>query len=178
MGAPLAIGAVGLALAGMQMQYQIAGAEAQTEAVKAQNELALHLQADQALDARRDLETSETEAVSDRVRQANSEIAQTRVLAGELGASDSSTAAMLNEIAFIEGVDIGRIRGSADQQREAITSGLEASALEAAQGQIVAQNNEAISTAAAQANFLGAGLQIATTTGVNIYEQNAARNIR
>lgn len=172
--APVAIAQAGLQIAGARASAAEAASNA--EATYEANATNLQLLVNDV--ARREIEVgiAEEQAVSDRVRQANQEVAQTQQLLLTSGTSASSRAQLLNVLAFTEGTDIARLRQTADSERSALDSEVEAAIASANSGNTVAQNQANSQRTSAVLGALGSGLQIAGGFATNLIEQQNAQN--
>lgn len=118
------------------------------------------------------------EQKSDRIRQANTDLAGARMSAMERGASGTTMAQIIRNVAYLEGADVARM----ERNRLSNIAAGETSKRNAKLGMIesvnIASNQASAATTSAWLGFAGSGLQIAG----NYYNQQtqlaAAQNIR
>lgn len=172
--APMAIAQFGLQIAGANASSRAAAADA--EATYDANATNLQLLVNDV--ARREIEVgiAEEQAVSDRVRQANQEVAQTQNLLLSAGTSSSSRAQLLNVLAFTEGTDIARLRQTANSERAALDAEVDAAIVSANNGNTIAENQANSQRTSAVLSTLGSGLQIAGGFANDLLEQQSAQN--
>ncbi|SFZ81660.1 hypothetical protein SAMN02983003_0620 [Devosia enhydra] len=130
--------------------------------------------------ARQQLEVNRiaNEQKSDRIRQANTDLAGARMSGMERGVSGTTMSQMIRNIAYLDGADVARM----ERNRLSNIAAGEASKRSAKNGFIesvnIAANQASAATTSAWLGFAGSGLQIAG----NFYNQNtqlsAAQNNR
>jgi hypothetical protein len=100
------------------------------------------------------------EAVSDRIAQANEEIAMAQVMAGQRGASFSTRESIVRHLAAVEGTDIARHRRTSRSNNSALTSELRARGQQARNSNIQAYNRAKTQSRQALFGAIGSGLRI------------------
>lgn len=111
----------------------------------------------------------EQEARSDRVLQANQELAQARMIAGDNGASASTRTAMIRHIAMMEGLDLGRIERTSQSRQDSLNSQRRAGATGVRQNLNAIENSRKTQNTNSILGGIGSGLQI----GSSYYAQEA-----
>lgn len=118
------------------------------------------------------------EQKSDRIRQANTDLAGARMSGMERGVSNATMSQFVRNVAYLEGADISRL----ERNRQSNIAAGEATKAKAKQGVIdgvnIANNQAAAATTSAWLGFAGSGLQIAGNYYNNQQQLSAAQNIR
>lgn len=125
---------------------------------------------------KREAGQSYTEAVSDRVMQANIEIANAELSAMERGVSGSTRQGIIRHLASVEGIDLGRLETSYQSQVSALDSQLEAGAASTANRINQATNQARTQNTSAILGGIGSGLQIYSGHQYNQAQLEVLRN--
>ncbi len=166
MGPVIPVIMIGMAVASAAMQFQQQRAAANNESKIAAIQAKQAVEQTNAQYAEIDRQEREVNRIaeeqrSDRMRTVRSELGTMRVLAGERGASDATTNALLGEVGYLAGLDLSRI----EQNRKANIEAGEASKRAAQQGALntidIAKNQISVANKTIGLSLIGTGIQIA-----------------
>lgn len=174
MGAPLMIAQV--AMQGISAFAQMGAANANAEAQYAASRANERLMQVDVGRRRGENRASLIEAVSDRVAQANEEIAIAQVMAGQRGAAVSTRESIVRHLAAVEGTDIARHRRTFRSNNDALTSELRARGQQSRNANVRAYNQAKADSTQAMLGFVGSGLRIFTGHMRSEASINAGRN--
>lgn len=154
----LAIGQV--ALAGVSGFAQASAASQNASATYAANEEQMALLSEDIDRRKAENRSMYQDSVSDRVLQANQEIAATQLLAMERGVGGTTMDAMTRHLATMEGIDLSRLKKTHDSQSDALDSQLKAGVRDANNSNAAAYREAKTQSTGAMLGMFGSGLQI------------------
>lgn len=166
------------ALGGVSAFAQMSAANRNARAQYEANERNMRFLAEDVARQKDEQASQYQEARSDRVMRANQEIAMAELLAAERGASASTMQSMVRHLAFVEGIDLSRIRNTYESNIDALDSQLEAGAMEQNNLNIQAYNKASTATTGALLGGIGSGLQIYSGYRTDQARLEASRNKR
>lgn len=165
---------IGLSAVGMFAQMSANNANARAEAEAAEAEYGFLY--DDVTRRKGEVAQQHREAVSDRVMQANIEIANAELSAAERGVSASTRDSIIRNLATAEGIDIGRMATSKDSAVAALDSELKAGRYNASARTTRAANQARTQNTSAFLGAVGSGLQIYSGHQYQAAQLDALRN--
>jgi hypothetical protein len=154
----LAIASVAMSGVGAMAQASQADAMRDAEIAAANREQALVNEENTRI--QNEINEDAVNAAKDEVRAANDELSTIRAAAGEIGASATSETGLVVEVAYNEGVNLGRIETQRERDVESAQFAKRAGAVSALNRTTLANNRAAAAKTSAALGFAGSALNI------------------
>lgn len=170
------IAIIGLVVAAAGGAFAIQQAQETANAASQAAEANLRGAETEAARQRKEVDRISQEEKTDVVRRADAELGAILAVEGEFGASPSTFSRLVQEVSFLEGIDLSRTDSNRESRLGAIDAGVEAARQGATNSITFARNAERAAITKGILGFVGSGLQIGAGVEARNFEISQAKN--